>query len=336
MWKGQAPCREHRFCPLTIDRKEHLVFLAFDYHGGGDFLPCENERFMTLDIARDILTREAHDISEYGKNDILVKLMGGDPFNRFSELQDLCEWAWKTFDNIQTEFELVTSINTEREAEFTWYIDHRDKIRLWLRCDKLSGNALHFALKTGCGIEYLLGSEISDSVYNDICCITENEIPIKINRSIVPDSFTNKAYRQYEQLLNRLQTHPDAMALPWVQETIDIICMDKNSEKNPVNGKCYDTNGWVWTCPYLSHLCLHSWSMDQQLLEELTEIQPQSGLNWLCPGQCLRMSMPDMRERLVSFRYLEFSFGVKVLSKLKNKYLNKAMNKLIIEKKEKR
>lgn len=330
MWKEPAPCRQHRFCPMAVSRDEHLVFLVFDYHSGGDSLPCENARCITLETARQVLTEEALTACTKGKKALRVRLMGGDPFQRFSELKELCQWAWEELAPLPVEFELLTTFDPAREAALLWYCECRDKLRLWLRCDHLSPEVVRFALQTGCGIAYQLELQRAELAYPELSWLLDNEIPVKVQWDTSAAGLTAAAYQQYERLLKRLREHPNAAALPWVQETLDLIYADNHLPQDTDQGKCYDTNGWAWSCPALSHLRLHSWSMDQQALEEAIAAQPQWGLGWLCPGQALPTE--DSGTLLQSFRFLEYSLGIHVLHKMNDKTLDQAMKKLVMEK----
>lgn len=330
MWKEPAPCRQHRFCPLAVSRGVHLIFLVFDYHSGGDPLPCENARYITLETAQQVLTAEAHTAYTKGKSALRVRLMGGDPFRRFSELRELCRWAWENLAPLPVEFELLTTFDPAREAAFQWYSEYRDKLLLWLRCSHLSPEAVRFALQTGCGIAYQLELQRAEEAYPELSWLLDNEIPIKVQWDTSSDGLTAAAYQQYERLLKRLREHPKAAALPWVQDTLDLIYADNRLPQDTDQGKCYDTNGWAWSCPALSHLHLHSWSMDQQALEEVAAAQPQWGLGWLCPGQAL--TTEDAGALLQSFRFLEYSLGIHVLHKMNDKTLDQAMKKLVLEK----
>lgn len=310
MWKNPPPCRAHPYCPMARPRPEHRIYLIFDYHGGGaDPLPCENARTMPLETAKLILRAGARTAEARGKDLLLAELLGGDPFARLDDLRALCAWAWEELGAVR--FELRTTLDrlTEREAAWQWYVDHRDKILLWLRCGPLDGGSLDFAVHTGCGLEYAVDPAAPANLREDLSRIQEHGVPLRF----APPAPDGELTEEYAEVLEQLHTLPRACDLPWGQELLDRFEADLGAERDPVSGQCYDTNGWIWPCPALSPVRLHSWSMEDGLLQEAAAC-PKGPLDWMCPGELLRAG--QQREALRVLRLYQQNVGIKALLKL--------------------
>lgn len=307
MWNNPPPCRAHPYCPMSRSGPEHRLCLIFDYHGGGvDPLPCENPRAMPLETAKLILRAGARTAQARGKELILAELLGGDPFVRLDELQALCAWAWEELGPVR--FELRTTLDRlmEREAAWRWYVDHRDRIRLWLRCGPLDGGSLDFAVSTGCGLEYTVVPAAPGRLRGDLERIQESGVPLRFAPAAPDGALTE----EYAGVLEQLHTLPRACDLPWGQELLDRFEADSGAERDMLSGQCYDTNGWIWPCPALSSLRLHSWSMEDKLLAEAAAC-PRGPLDWMCPGELLRAGR--QREALRVLHLYQQNVGIKAL-----------------------
>lgn len=333
MWKQEAICRYNRYCPQAVRRgREFLVQLIFDFHGGGDPLPCENARMMTLGTAKRILSEEAVKAAASGRQVMLVRLLGGDPFKRFEELGQLCQWAWGNLKNPRVEFELTSTFSPDNQEQLWWYLDNREKIRLWLRCDHLDKAIQDFAVKSGCGLEYRVEPIRAVEAYEDIARILDSRIRLRIRRDIDPRGWSKEEHSNYTRLLEKLTLHQYAQELPWADRLRDLMADDLDMAlwDFDLSGRCYDTNGYVWTCPALSHLRLHSWSMDQQALDRIFEAEPMIALDWLCPGETLRMG--DAVNQLRSIQALELRSAILATAKHADEAYSRTIKGMLLEK----
>ena len=196
MSRKMPECRADPRCPLACSRDYHLCCLIFDYHA--DDLPCRNTRAMTVDTAKSVLRREAERAAEAGKKSMLAVMLGGESFERFEELRTLCEWAWtEEPSGIKTEFELTSAFNIERYGEILsgWYVDNRDKVQLWLRCNALTIEIAKFAQNTGCGIELALDYDGPEETVGEIRFIVQREIPVRFAKLPPVNPATGKRRR---------------------------------------------------------------------------------------------------------------------------------------------
>lgn len=297
MWKKVPDCRKHKYCPLMEQKKEHLVYLIFDYREGGDELPLANGRYMTKETGQDILRYEMSLAQQLNKEELLVVFKGGDPTNRFPELADLCEWAIaesKSRD-LAIRFELTVDVEHFAPEHGNWYCEYRDYLSLWARCPVWEPRILEFALVFGGGILYDLDLENPEKTAEQLAKLQKAQLPFRLRLKEKPEEWTLDQMDQYERLLKELQRQlPRPEELPWSREMERLEKAKLEITGDLFYGRCYDPNGWQWTCPALSQLNLYSWEMEEETLQEIFDREPKAALRWVCPGETLRWKENEM------------------------------------------
>lgn len=293
MWKKGGPsCRNNPCCPLAVTEDEHVVHLIFDYHSGGDPLPCTNERAMSKDIAWAALKEEAEAAKMMEKKYLWVKLLGGDPFGRFDDLKKLCEDAWESEEKLELPvgFEIKTSFENMGEEQQKWYAANQGKLNLWLRSSELQEEEMAFAIQYDCGMAYVVSPMAAEKAYADLEQMLKMYIPVRIERKDLPGGWGKKEREQYYRLIDQLQKLPGSYQIKWADDIKRMVDVQLGiGTENVLSGRCYDTNGYAWTCPAVSHLKLHSWSMEQDRLDEIIfHEEGKSPLDWVCPAEILR------------------------------------------------
>lgn len=323
MWNSVPECRGDSRCPLSSARDFHLCYLIFDYHPGGE-LPCTNPRAMTVNTAVSVLRWEAMCAAQAGKTDMRIVMVCGEPFRRFTELRTLCEWAWEECPSgVRMEFELTSSFDIEHFGEILggWYIDNRNKIRLWLRCKSLTIEMLEFAQNTGCGIEVALDYEQPRETADILGLLLKKEIPVRF-ALLPPEGVPDGAIAP---MFDMLQSIPCQERLPGFSEMVRLMEADDGVVHDAVSGRTYDTSGYCWPCPALSPMRLHSRDIQEFPGTELESTG--CTLNWSCPGERLRTGNAWGQHRKIYFYLL--NSGMKCVRQLNNPELNALMNKMM-------
>lgn len=323
MWNSKPECRNDSRCPLSCARDFHLCYLIFDYHAGSG-VPCENPRAMTMDTAAAVLRWEAERGAAAGKTDMRVVMACGEPFRRFSELHALCEWAWRECPSgVRMEFELTSSFDVEHYGEILsgWYIDNRDKVRLWLRCKSLTIEMLEFAQKTGCGMEVALDYGQPRETADLIRLLLKEDIPIRF-ALLPPEGVPDETIAPMFDLLRSI---PKQEKLPGFGEIARLMDADTGIVFDAGSGHTYDTNGYCWPCPALSPMRLHS--RDIQELSQMKLKNTSCTLNWSCPGERCRTGSTWGQHRKI-YCY-QLTSGLECVRRLNDPELNGWVRKMM-------
>lgn len=291
MWKKAPECRNHPYCPMMEKRKEHMVYLIFDYHEGGDVLPMTNGRYMTVETGRQILQHEMSEARRLGKTELNVVMKGGDPTKRFAELRELCEWTWEEAakQGLDVHFDLTLDVENYEDAHGGWYKKNTEKLFLWARCRGLDYEACDFARVFDGGVLYQLDVRYPKNAVLHLLKIQYSDLPVRIELSTSPENWTNEIQKKYILLLEDLVKNlPEPEKLPWYAELQRVERAYEGETGDTSYGRCYDPNGWQWTCPALSQLHLYSWDMEDEKLQDIMEKEPKTAFRWMCPGEVLK------------------------------------------------
>lgn len=291
MWKKVPECRNHPYCPLMEKRKEHRVYLIFDYHDGGDPLPMTGGRYMTQGVGREILQQEMAIARRLEKREIVVTIKGGDPSNRFQELKELCEWAWEeaSKEELELRFELTLGVEHFAQEHGAWYAAHAEQLILWARCRGRNPKALEFAKVFGGGILYELDVKRPKEVVPQLFQIQRVGLPMAIQLITQPDEWSEETQNQYDELVGDLMKFlPEPEKTTWMEQLQRIETARSGETGDSFYGRCYDTGGWQWPCPALSQLHLYRWDMEEERLERFIHGAPKEAFRWVCPGEMLK------------------------------------------------
>lgn len=226
MWTKIPECRKNPYCPLMEKREEHLVYLIFDYHGGGDKLPMECGRFMTVGMAVQILSCEMKTAKALGKKKLLVIIKGGDPFRRLEDLKSLCSQVWKEAEKtkIQVCIEVKTSSEHISPEAFQWYQKNADKVSLWFRCSGFDKGIAEILKKTGCGLLYEMDVTKTGEVISNLFEWHSREIPIQLEMKTPIEDWSRETLENYEKICDGLRAYlPELIAFPWSGETLRLL-----------------------------------------------------------------------------------------------------------------
>lgn len=337
MWKKIPQCRKHKYCPLMEKSEEHLVYLIFDYHEGGESLPLTNGRYMTSEMALNIIRMEMGTAIRLGKEKMRIVFRGGDPFRRFSELKEICESAWKQGMeyNLDVIFELTVRPENFTDKNIQWYMENAKTLSLWIRCESetFASDIVEVSENFGCGIDYQADMEQIKNALLDVWEVQRKQIPVRLQVKVLPEEWKKDTAGKYEMFLQELlRISPDAKTLPWTGDILRIIEAKEGFLGNELHGRCYDPNGWQWTCPMLSQLNHYSWNMDEEKLQEIIKEQPETAMKWICPGELLKWG--EKRGYLLEKRILEYSFGIQVLKREEDEMLDALVRDLLAEARE--
>ena len=291
MWKKIPECRNHPYCPLMEKRKEHRVYLIFDYHEGGDNLPMTSARYMTQEVGREILQQEMAVARRLEKREVVVTIKGGDPSNRFQELRALCEWGWEAASKeaVELRFEVTLDVDHFAAEHGDWYVEHAEQLILWARCRGKNPKALEFAKVFGGGIVYEMDVKRPKDVVPQLFQIQRLGVPIEIQLITQPEDWSEETQNQYDELVGDLMKYlPEPEKTTWMAQLQRIEAARSGEAGDSFYGRCYDTNGWQWTCPALSQLHLYSWDMEEDRLEGIIHGEPKEAFRWACPGEMLK------------------------------------------------
>ncbi len=291
MWKKFPECRNHPYCPLMEKRKEHMVYLIFDYHEGGDKLPITSGRYMTQETGQKILQYEMSVAQQLEKTELVVVIKGGDPTKRFSELKELCEWAWEEASErlLNLCFDITLDVENFAPEHGDWYVEHAEKLMLWSRCTGLNLKALEFAKVFGGGVLYELNVNYSEDTVSQISKIQRFDVPVRMQLATSSEEWSLETQGKYEKVLEELMKYlPEPEKLPWMEGLKRLECARDGQNGDAFYGRCYDPNGWQWVCPALSQLHLFSWDMEDEPLQKIIDGQSGAAIRWVCPGEALK------------------------------------------------
>ena len=332
MWKETPDCRKHKFCPLTEKRKEHTLYLIFDYHEGGDELPMENGRYMTADMAQNILMYEMNEAASLNKEKILAVLKGGDPLDRFEELKELCGRAWEAGRdyNMDVRFEMTVRPENVTGEVLDWYVKNPRGLSLWIRCEEYSRDIAEFAVRFRCGVLYCMDLNQPERVVSELTELKNAGINVRIQVNIPAGDWTKDTLKKYEAVVYRLMDElPEPHTFIWTEELLRLIKSRQETEGNGTGGRCYDPNGWSWICPELSLLNLYAWDMEDEKLREKEKQNRDEALMWTCPGEMLKWG--ENSGLLMKKRLLENTFGAGAAAGMKDESINEALREFTEE-----
>lgn len=329
MWKKIPECRKHKYCPLMEKSEEHLVYLIFDYHEGGEPLLLTNERFMTVEMALNIIRMEMGMAVKLEKNKLKIVFRGGDPFKRFHDLRKICEESWKlgTENNVDVRFELAVRPENFTDKSGEWYIEHYEKVFMWIFCETYASDIVEVSKNLGCGIIYYFNPKKLKESILQLLDIQSEQIPVKIHIIESPEEWTIETSRQYERMGDEvLKYAKNVYSFPWADDLIRIANAKYDISGDMMYGRCYDPNGFQWICPALSQLNHYSWNMKDEKLQEIIEQEPEAAMKWVCPGELLKWR--DKHIFLKDKKLMEYCWGMQIVKRFRDMGINEVMKEL--------
>ena len=162
-------------------------------------------------------------------------------------------------------------------------------MQLWARCKGLNLKSIEFALVFGGGVLYELDVYHSDVVVEQLLKIQHVNVPVQIQLVTSPQDWTMETQGNYNELIGKLTKQlPNLEEMPWMKELQRIENVRLGETGDVFYGRCYDPNGWQWTCPALSQLHLYSWDMEDEYLYKIINEESEAAFRWACPGQLLK------------------------------------------------
>jgi radical SAM protein with 4Fe4S-binding SPASM domain len=91
---------------------------------------------MSLETAKDIIETEVRQARALKEEDgVRFNLFGGEPLLRFDLIKELCQWVWKTIDDVKCEMVITTNGTLLDDDKKQWLAAHKDRIHLIMSVD---------------------------------------------------------------------------------------------------------------------------------------------------------------------------------------------------------